>query len=134
MSTTYCTDADIDRTDTLARAALSAFSVAAVDRGDAAVTDYDALRAEAQTQLLMDLAARGIPQSAITDTAPLRLVEVALVLANLFQSVGQFNGTVPDIYTVKAEQYRTRYTQQVGVVNPRFAELPMGSSFGWERG
>lgn len=141
--TTYSTDADIDRTDTLARAALSAFSQAAIDRAtargegtpaDFAVVDFDALRTEAQTQLLMDLAARGIPQASITDTAPLRLVEVALVLANLFDAVGQWNGTTPDVYVQKGVSYRKRYTSLVGVVNPRSNEKPTGSSFGWERG
>lgn len=132
--TTYSTDAQVDATDTLARAALAAYSQAAVDRGDAAITNYVALRAEAQRQILMDLGARGILASQITDVAPLQLVEIALVLANLFGAVGQWNGTVPDVYVQKAEQYRARYAGLIAAVNPRTAHRPVGRSFDWGRG
>lgn len=134
MSATYATDAQVDATDTLARTALSAYSVAAVDRGASAVTDYDALRVEAQRQILIDLAARGILQAEITDTSMLELVEVSLVLANLFESVGQWNGQTPDVYVMKGQKYRARYEQLVAKVNPRFGQRPMGSSFEWFRG
>ena len=134
MTTTYCTDAEIDATDTLARTALAAFSQAAVDRGDAAVTDYDALRVEAKRQLLIDLGARGITEGMVSDPAQLEVPEGCLVLANLFDAVGQWNGTVPDVYVQKGSRYRQRYEALIARVNPRLEERPVGASFEWGRG
>ena len=134
MTTTFSTDAQIDATEILARTALSAYSTASVDRGGSAVTDYDALRVEAQRQLYLDLAARGISSTSITDTDPLQVVEIALTLANLFEAVGQWNGTTPDIYARKGAWYRERYERAVAVVNPRTYQRPTGGSFEWGRG
>jgi hypothetical protein len=131
---TYSTDDQIDATDTLAREALEAFSAAAVRRSAPPVTDYEDLRTEAKRQILMALAARGISEGQITDPAPLELVEVSLTLANLFQSVGQWSGTIPDVYVLKSQQYRALYAGQIATVNPRTAQRPTGRSFGWNRG
>jgi hypothetical protein len=143
VTTTFSTDAQIDATETLARTALSAYSTASVDRAtargegtpsDFAVTNYDALRVEAQRQLYLDLAARGISSASITDSDPLQVVEIALTLANLFEAVGQWNGTTPDIYARKGAWYRERYERAVAVVNPRAYQRPTGGSFEWGRG
>ena len=134
MTTTFSTDAQIDATEILARTALSAYSTASVDRGGSTVTDYDALRVEAQRQLYLDLAARGISSASITDTDPLQVVEIALTLANLFEAVGQWSGTTPDVYARKGAWYRERYERAVAVVNPRTYQRPTGGSFEWGRG
>lgn len=134
MTTTYSTDAQVNARDTLGYVALSVYSAAAVARGESAITTYDALRVEAKRQILIALRGRGITESDITDSEALQTVEEALTLALLFAAVAQWTNDQPDIYALKAAQYRKLYDDEIGTVNPISNVRGSGSSFSWGRG
>lgn len=131
---TWATDADIDARDALARTALSAYSQAAVDRGDSAITTYEGLRTLAQAQILLDLSGRDIEQADITNTSAMMPVEVLCVLWVLFEAVSQYTTDLKDVYAARALKNEGRYKEAVSIVNPVASVRGVGCSFSWDRG
>ena len=133
--TTYSTDSQVDQFETMARAALSAYSAAQVRLGNGAVTDYGAQRVEAQAQILRHYRQIGLLESYLSRAAELYEAELALTLALLFESVQQVNrdGT-GDTFAQKAAWWRTRYVAEIARAAPILNIKHTGRSFSMGRG
>lgn len=136
MSTTYSTDAEVYLRAPLVGKALARVNA---ERTDASLstTDLDTYRVEAQRQLLIDLAARGITSDAITDTAALREPEVCLAAALLFEAAtirGDQQSPTPDVFGAQAARWRAAYESALSSARPTSGVKSEGQSFSWERG
>lgn len=131
---TWSADTDIDAEDSLARTALSAYSDAAVARGDSAITSYSGLRTIAQTRILSDLSGRDITSDMVTNTSVMIPVEVECALWKLYDAVAQWTDPTRDVYAQRAAKYEARYRASVSAVNPVLSVRGRGASFSWGRG
>ena len=134
MTTTFSTDTDITEADKLARTARDAVSSAEIEAGGSAVTDFDGFRVRAKRQILIDLGARDITESQVTNTDAMITVEVECALWLLFASVAQYTSAQQDIYAARARDYEARYLRNVAKVNPIARVRGVGMSFEWGRG
>lgn len=136
MSTTYSTDAEVYLRAPLVGKALARVNAERTDASQSA-TDLDTYRVEAQRQLLIDLAARGIASDAITDTAALREPEVCLAAALLFEAAtirSDAQTATPDVFGAQAKRWRAAYESALSSARPTSSVKSEGQSFEWERG
>lgn len=136
MSTTYSTDAEVYLRAPLVGKALARVNAERTDASQSA-TDLDTYRVEAQRQLLVDLAARGITSDAITNTAALREPEVCLAAALLFEAAtirSDAQTATPDVFGAQAKRWRAAYESALTSARPTDGVKSNGQSFEWERG
>lgn len=131
----WATTATINARCTLAASALTAYSAAAVARGDAAVTDYDDLITDAHAQVVEILRQRDITETMVSSTAGVTRAETDLTLALLFESVQQIarDGT-GDQYAQQAAFYRESFDREMDRAQPVANVKGTGRGFGWGRG
>ena len=132
---TWSADTDLTSREVLAASALSAYSVAAVARGESAVTTYAVFRTMANAEILARFEGKGLTSGDLTNTAGLLICEAYLALSKLFESVEQWTSDERgDIYALKHVHWQTRYDAEIASVQPSTNRLPIGRSFSWDRG
>lgn len=131
----WATTTTVDARSVAARGALTAFSAAAVARGDAAVTDYDDFITAAHGQVVEVLAQRGITEASVSSTAGVTRAETDLALALLFESVQQIarEGT-GDQFAQQAAFFRDSFEREIARAQPIDDVRGTGRGFGWGRG
>jgi len=131
----WATDATIDARSIAARGALTAFSAAAVARGDTAVTTFATFITDAHAQVVEALVQRGIAEGDVSSTAGVTRAETDLALTLLFESVLQLTreGT-GDQFAQQAAFFRDSYEREMARAQPIVDVRGKGRGFGWGRG
>lgn len=136
MTTTWSEDLDVYFRAPLAGEALVRVN-ALRTRASVAVTTVDAHRVEAQRLILVALAAQGIPEGEVANTAALLDPEALLAAALVFEAASVRDDAVAgqvDVFAAQGRTLRARFTRAMATVNPRGqATRPRGTSFGWGR-
>lgn len=136
MSTTWSADADVYFRAPLVGDALTRVNSLRT-RASVAVTTVDAYRVEAQRQILVALAGRGIAEADISYTAALLDPEALLAAALLFEAAAIRDDAVAgqvDVFSAQARTYRARFNTSLAAANPLGSTLrPTGRSFSWGR-
>lgn len=134
---TYSTDDQLLLRVPLCASALQRINAERAKLSLAAAT-FEAYREEAQRKLVVDLAARGIAVSQISDTATLTEPEVCLTATVIFEAATVRSApqtAQPDVFATAAITWRAAYNHALGNVRLTPLERPRGSAgFSWSRG
>lgn len=131
----WATTATVNARSVLASPALTAYSAAAVARGDSAVTNYDSFITAAHAQVVEALRQRDITETMVSSTAGVTRAETDLVLALLFESLQQIarDGT-GDQYAQQARMFRESFEREMDRAQPIDGVKGTGRGFRWSRG
>ncbi len=131
----WATTATVNARTVQAAPALTAYSAAAVARGDAAVTDYDDLITDAHAQVVEILRQRDITEEMVTSTAGVTRAETDLTLALLFEALLQIarDGS-GDQYAQQASFFRASFEREMDRAQPITDVKGSGRGFRWARG
>ena len=131
----WATTATVQARTVLAAPALTAYSAAAVARGDSAVTNYDALITAAHAQVVEILRQRDITETMVTSTAGVTRAETDLTLALLFEALLQIaRDGAGDQYAQQAKFFRDSFEREMDRAQPIDSVKGTGRGFRWARG